>query len=70
MNDVPLKKPESKEHEKLYSDFKSNRLVIVANPYNGEDHILLLKMKVMSKFVDYFVITEGFFSHTGIQKKL
>jgi len=38
---------------------RSNRKVFDCFPYNGEDHLLLLRLMVMSSFVDYFVIVES-----------
>lgn len=49
---------------------KDRRLVIVCNPYMGEDLLLSLKMAVTSSYVDYYVITEGFYTHTGKFKTL
>lgn len=45
-------------------------MVISCFPFNGEEHILSLKLEVTSSYVDYYIITEGFYSHTGIPKTL
>lgn len=39
-------------------------------PYMGEDDVLRLKMQITDSVVDYFVITEGLYTHTGIEKEL
>jgi hypothetical protein len=43
-------------------------MVFECNPYNGEKEIFLLKLKVTSSFVDYYIVTESKYSHMGIQK--
>lgn len=49
---------------------KSRRLVINCFPYNGESHLLKLKLLLTNSFTDYYIITEGMYSHTGIEKDL
>ena len=46
------------------------RLVFDCMAYNGEDHILDLKLRVTNSFVNFNVLTEGAWSHTGVPKPL
>ena len=38
--------------------------------YNNEDHILDLRLNILDKFVDFFIISESTKNHQGVQKKL
>ena len=38
--------------------------------YNGEDHILDLKFEISKSFVNFNILTEGAWSHTGGKKDL
>ena len=46
----------------------NDRIVVNCFPYNGEEVLVMLKMMIQQQFVDYYIITEGYFSHTGVQK--
>ena len=43
---------------------------IDVSPYNGEDDVLRLKLKITNDIVDWWVIMEGDLSHTSIKKEL
>ena len=39
-------------------------------PYNGENHILDLKLRIADSYTDYYFVTEGLWTHTGVFKTL
>ena len=45
-------------------------MVFECIPYNGEDHLLQIKLEVQRDFVDYYIVTEGFYSQIGFSKNL
>ena len=58
--------------EKIYLpvDNLTRRLVFDCMPYNKEDHILDLKLRIEDSFVNYHIVTEGAWTHTGLAKEL